>query len=178
MADLAEGWNGPFEVTIIAAGPQQFDGSPQWKGAYPPFKDVLQWNCRVEYTGGTKFVYAIFHADTLPEAGTKLAGAFIEHKPKKDKPGKFTTILYSAEQRTEKKASGGGFGGGGAKPNYSLEQEAYKDGQIAAITAIQGGLVGGDGKDLEMNLANIRKVTTALAKDILDAGKKSEAPQA
>jgi len=85
--------------------------------------------------------------------------------------GEFKSYWTTAAKELKTKPKGGGFGGG-AKPNYSLEQEAYRDGQLAAIKALSAGLVGSDGKPMELNVVNIRKVSGVLAKDIIDAGKK------
>ncbi len=171
MAELVEGWNGPFEVVVIASGPKKTEDGKQWTGGFPPFKDMLMWDVRCKTPLGDKFVQ--MHFDSQPVSGEVLKDAFIEHKPKKDKPGKFTTTLYTSEQREAKKKSGGSFSSG-AKPNYTLEQEAYKDGQLAAITAIQGGLEDSKGVVFKMTIPDIRKVTLAFQADILAAGKKAE----
>lgn len=165
---FTEGWNGPFDVSILASGPKGAqNGGKQWEGAYAPFKGVPQWDTKISCPAESGKI-VVFHSADKPVDGLVLHGAFIDHRPIKDKPGKFNTILYTAEQKAAKPTGGGG----GARPNYSTEQEAYRDGQNAAIQAIQGGLLGSDGNKMEMTVANIRKVAPVFAKDIVDAGKK------
>ena len=165
---FTEGWNGPFDVSILASGPKGAqNGGKQWEGAYAPFKGVLQWDTKISCPAESGKI-VVFHSADKPVDGLVLHGAFVDHRPIKDKPGKFSTILYTAEQKAAKPT--GGFGGG-AKSNYSREEEAYRDGQLAAIIALSGGF-GKDGKALDKTLENIRKLAPVLAKDILDAGKK------
>jgi hypothetical protein len=162
MAELSEGWNGPFDVEIVASGPKgASNDKPQWKGQHPPFKDVPQWDVRCKTPFGDKV--AMYHLQSKPADGEVLKGAFIEYKPSAN----VKITLYSAEQREAKKKSGGGFGGG-AKPNYSLEQEATRDAQAQAIQAIAGGLEGQNGP-VKMTAENIAKVMTLFRKNILEA---------
>lgn len=172
MAELKDGMNGPVKLTVKMAAPKGVgqDGSgTQWVGKYPPHKDVLQWDTIFEETGNLKITVC---AKACPATGTVYDGAWIDQAENKKSPQYPFRTMFTKEEKAAKDSAPRP--GGGAKPNYTLEQESYKDGQIAAITAIQGGLKGSDGKDMEMTLPNIRRVAAALQGDIL-AAKKSEA---
>lgn len=162
MAELVEGFNGPMTLTIKAsAGKGTNGGGPQWVAKFPPGKGLPEWDVRTdEFPTTMKMVSQI-----QPAAGEILQEAWVEQKTAK---GKTYLTIWTKEQKAEKKA--GGFGGGKG-PNYSLEQEAYKDGLLCAIQAIRGGIVGRDGSLMPMEYANIKKLAAAFSKDILEAGK-------
>ncbi len=178
MAELVEGWNGPFDVTIIASGPKKQEDGTQWKGAFPPFAGVLIWDIRVKTPLGD--ILASIHGAEKPVDGEVLQGAFVEKKPQKDKnkvikPGKFNLTVYTAEQREAKKQSGGGgYGGGGGKPNYTLEQELAKDGLTIAMIGFSGKVFEKDGKSVPFSSKSLKEYGDIFAKMIIEAGKKAE----
>jgi hypothetical protein len=166
---FTEGWNGPFDVSIIASGPKGAqNGGKQWEGAYAPFKGVPQWDTKISCPADSGKI-VVFHSVDKPVDGLVLHGAFVDHRPVKDKPGKFNTILYTAEQKAAK-PSGGGFGGGKG-PNYSLEQESRKDALLIAATFI-GNYETEDGRPAKLKKEVCSQLADYFQKEILDAGKK------
>ena len=169
---MAKTWGEPIKKIVEAIAPANVkDSNPpvQEKCRFPKVMEGWpSWNVRFKGESGYP---PKMHFQTPPEVGDEIEVRCETDVKEDGKEWKnwFTTEQYKMIVGAPK---GGGFGGG-AKPNYTPEQEAMRDGQKAAIEAIKGGLIGKDGK-MDMNLPNIRNVAAALAADILGAGKKSE----
>jgi hypothetical protein len=103
-------------------------------------------------------------SQTEPAIGEILSEAWIE---KKSNNGKTYLTIWTKEQKAEKKAFSGG---GGAKPNYSLEQEARKDALLIAATFI-GSALGEDGNPLQFKKEVCAQLADFFQKDIMEAGK-------
>lgn len=171
---MAKKWDSsPIEVTLdYIKESMNKANTAQEVGEFPPEKGYKAWG--IKCNGESNKWYTLF-ANEKPEVGSVLSirrfvtvaeGSTEEKYPK--------WMLESDYKKISSAPRGGGFGGG-AKPNYSLEQEAYRDGQAAAIRALQGGVLGKDGNQMPFTYANIKQLASFLAKDIVDAGKKSEA---
>jgi len=173
MAELKDGMNGPMTLTVKFSGPKgvKSDGTGiQWKGKYAPHKDVLQWNTIFNETGNLQITVC---SSEIPTQGTVYEDAWIEVSENKANPQYPFRTMFTKEDKAAKSA-GGGKNFGGAKPNYTLEQEAYRDSRRDAIAAISAGLVGSDGSTKKMDIVDIRKVTAVFMADLLAAGKKAE----
>lgn len=158
IKNMAETWGNPEKKIVVAAEPVM-NGAVQASDKY--ITSALKFNVRFDGAQRATWVFCT----TAPQAGEEIEVFQLTS-------GEFKSYWTSAAKELKTKPKGGGGFGGGAKPNYSLEQEAYRDGQLAAIKALSAGLVGSDGKPMELNVVNIRKVSGVLAKDIVDAGKK------
>ena len=154
---MAETWGNPEKKIVVAAEPVM-NGTVQASDKY--ITSALKFNIRFDGAQRATWVFCT----TAPQAGEEIEVFQLTS-------GEFKSYWTTAAKELKTKPKGGGFGGG-AKPNYSLEQEAMRDGQRAAIEAIRGGLIGKDGKPMENTWENIRKVASVAAKDIIDAGKK------
>ena len=155
---MAETWGNPEKKIVVAAEPVM-NGTAQASDKY--ITSALKFNVRFDGAQRATWVFCT----TAPQAGEEIEVVQLTS-------GEFKSYWTSAAKELKTKPKGGGGFGGGAKSNYSREEEAYRDGQLAAIQAIQGGLLGSDGNKMEMTVANIRKVAPVFAKDIVDAGKK------
>jgi len=151
---MAETWGNPEKKIVVAAEPVM-NGTVQASDKY--ITSALKFNIRFDGAQRATWVFCT----TAPQAGEEIEVVQLTS-------GEFKSYWTSAAKELKTKPKGGGFGGG-AKPNYSLEQEAMRDGQRAAIEAIRGGLIGKDGKPMENTWENIRKVASVAAKDIIDA---------
>jgi hypothetical protein len=151
---MAETWGNPEKKIVVAAEPVM-NGTVQASDKY--ITSALKFNIRFDGAQRATWVFCT----TAPQAGEEIEVVQLTS-------GEFKSYWTTAAKELKTKPKGGGFGGG-AKPNYSLEQEAMRDGQRAAIEAIRGGLIGKDGKPMENTWENIRKVASVAAKDIIDA---------
>jgi hypothetical protein len=169
---MADVWaQAPVETTITtikASIPQ--GGGPQEVGKYTPEKDMLKWGVKF----GVNPQWSNLFTNEPPKEGDPVK--VWEYWKEENGEKKFVKWFLDADYQRIKGARKGGGYPAGMKPNYSLEQEAMRDGQKAAIDALCGGLEGKDGM-MKLTLPNIRLVASALAKDIVDAGKKPETPQ-
>ena len=154
---MAETWGNPEKKIVVAAEPVM-NGTAQASDKY--ITSALKFNVRFDGAQRATWVFCT----TAPQAGEEIEVVQLTS-------GEFKSYWTSAAKELKTKPKGGGGFGGGAKSNYSREEEAYRDGQLAAIIALSGGF-GKDGKALDKTLENIRKLAPVLAKDILDAGKK------
>jgi hypothetical protein len=170
MAELKDGWNGPMKLTVKVAygkGLAQDGSGTQWKGKYAPHKDILQWDAICEELGSTKITIT---APEMPVAGTVYEDAWVEVAQNPAKPQYPFRNMFTKEDKAAKNAGGGKFGG--AKPNYTTEQEAMKDGMLIAVTGLStGAFKDGQGAVIQCDSANLKKLGSAIAKIILEAGK-------
>src|SRR6187200_2039105 len=169
---MAKTWGDPIKKTvesIVALNVKDSNPPVQDKCRFP--KVMEGWPAwAVKFKGDTGYPLKMYFQNP-PAVGDEIEVRCETDVKDDGKEWKnwFTTEQFKLISGAPK---GGGFGGGGAKPNYSLEQEAMRDGQLAAIEAIKGGLVGKDGK-IDMTLPHIRNVAAALSADIIAAGKKT-----
>jgi hypothetical protein len=171
--ELKEGWNGPFTLTVKAAGPKGIkqDGSgTQWKGEHPPHKDLLQWETIFEETGGARITVA---SDEPPLPGTCYTDAWVKVKANEKSPQYPFRTMYTTEDKAKLGQGVGRPGGGGFKPVYTTEQQATKDAYELAIAAVMGGFEGKDGV-MPKNLKSIDTVAAHLYSKIM--GAKSQQP--
>lgn len=161
---MAESWGQP-EKKIVAACAPVMDGDKQARDKY--IQSALKYNIRFDGISSPTWVFAT----TEPQPGEEIEVILLTST---NAEGKTFTSYWTAAAKELKSKPRGGFPGGGAKSNYSLEQEAYRDSRRDAIAAISGRLVGKDGHPLAMTSENIARVTAKFMADLLAAGKKPE----
>ncbi len=171
---MAKKWDSsPIEVTLdFIKESMNKANTAQEVGEFPPEKGYKAWG--IKCNGETNKWYTLF-ANDKPEVGSVLSirrfvtiteGSTEEKYPK--------WMLESDYKKISSAPRGGGFGGGGAKPNYSVEQEAMRDGMLIAASTI-GHLKEADGTPMRVTKEAVKSVGEFNAAAILAAGKKSEA---
>lgn len=159
---MADTWGNPEKKIVVASAPVM-DGTKQAHDKYATA--ALKYKVRFDGATQPSFTFCI----SEPQAGEEIEVHFFTST---NAEGKSFTSYWTTEAKALKSASSGRGGGGGAKPNYTTEQEAMKDGMLIAIVGLSTkSFMTKEGTPMHCNADNLKMLGGAIAKIILEAGK-------